>query len=332
LSAEHLHALEPEVKLDLGANDDEQSIGSLFVRLERVLLDRAPELVIVFGDSMAALTAALVTSRLHLALAHVEAGRRTFCKHAPEEVNRLVIDRVADLLLCSTSSDARHLAHEGRLTGVHVTGDVLLDALNQYLPIIQQHSTIFERIGLHPGLYLLAMLSRADTINTPAHWRAIISAFNAIREPIVVTSTLPAQLPLERLGLTLAPHILPIDLASYADRLMLESHARTIITDSADVQREAYLLSIPCITLGDLTDISEAVTAGWNRIIPAQLDHIIAAVRDFLPSIEHPPLFGDGHAAERIVAILNENPITFGQNYDRIPIMVAPSPAVVETN
>ncbi len=332
LFADYLNVPEPEVKLDLGPNDYEQSLGPLLARLERILQDRAPDLVLVYGDSSTALTAALVAARLRLALAHIEAGRRMFYKRALEEVNRLVIDRMADLLLCSTSGDARHLAHEGIVNGVHVSGDVLLDALNQYLPIAQKSSTIFTRIGLHPGMYLLALLNHADTIDHPMRGRAIISAFNAIREPIVLTSALRAQTSIERLGWPLAPHVLPIDLVSYADRLMLESNARAIVTDSPDVQREAYLLSIPCITLDDLTDVPETVAIGWNQLVPAQPDRIIAAVRAVAPTVDHPPLFGDGHAADRIVAILNERPIVFGQNYDWIPVTLAPSPPIIEKN
>jgi UDP-N-acetylglucosamine 2-epimerase len=126
---------------------------------------------------------------------------------------------------------------------------------------------------------------------------------------------------IERLGLSFAPHVLAIEPVGYLDMLALESNARSILTDSGGVQREAYFLSVPCITLRTETELIGTVQAGWNILVGAQTDRIIATVRDFLPPVDHPPLFGDGHAAERIVETLDTGGLEFGQNYDRIPVI-----------
>lgn len=316
---EHLNLPEPEVSLDIGPNECEHLSGSLLARLERALIERQPDLIVVHGDSYLTLAGALAASNLHIPLAHLEAGRRSFNKRLPEEMNRVVTDRLSDVLFCSTLTDVQHLSAEGITAGVHFSGDVMLDAAQHFLPLARQQSSIFTRLGLSPGVYLLAMFNRVDNIDNPVRLRGIISAFNAIREPIVLPTQPHTRAAIERLGLTLAPHVLLIDPLNYADRLTLASNARTIVTDSGDVQRDAYCLTIPCITLGDSTEWPETVAAGWNRLVSAQPDRIIATVRDFNPPSDRPPIFGDGHAAERIGAILKANPIAFGQNYDRVP-------------
>ena len=281
------------------------------------MLDTKPDAVIIRGDTNSTLVGALVASKLHIPLIHIEAGERSYNKGMPEEINRLVADRLADVLFCVTQTAVRHLAEEGIVRGVHFSGDVMLDALQQNLPVAQRESTILARVGLHPGYYLLATVHRAYNTDDPDNLRGIVAAFNAIREPIVFPVHPRTRSAIERLGLTFAPHVLAIEPVGYLDMLMLESNARAILTDSGGVQREAYFLSVPCITLRTETELIETVQTGWNTLVGTQTDRIMATVRDFLPPVEHPPLFGDGHAAERIV----ENLETSGLNSAKTTIV-----------
>jgi UDP-N-acetylglucosamine 2-epimerase len=315
---EHLQLPEPDIDLEVGSGSHGEQTGEMLARLERALLDVKPDAVIIRGDTNSTLVGALAASKLHIPLVHIEAGERSYNKRMPEEINRLVADRLSDLLFCVTQTAVRHLTEEGIVNGVHFSGDVMLDALQQNLPVARAESTILSRVGLPAGYYLLATVHRAANTDNPDNLRRIVSAFNAIREPIVFPVHPRTRAVIDQLELTFAPHVLAIEPVGYLDMLMLESNARAILTDSGGVQREAYFLSVPCITLREETELSETVQAGWNRLVGAQPDRIIETVRDFEPPAEHPLLFGNGHAADYIAATITGGSLEFGQNYDRV--------------
>ena len=327
---EHLQLPEPDLNLEVGSGSHAEQTGEMLARLEHALLDIKPDAVIIRGDTNSTLVGALTAAKLHIPLIHIEAGERSYNKRMPEEINRIVADRLSDLLFCVTQTAVRHLAEEGIVKGVHFSGDVMLDALRQNLPVAQAQSLILQRIGLPPGYYLLATVHRAANTDNADNLRNIVRAFNAIAEPIVFPVHPRTRAVIERLGLSFAPHVLAIEPVGYLDMLMLESNARAILTDSGGVQREAYFLSVPCITLRDETELAETVEAGWNCLVGARFDRILAAARDFIPPADHPPLFGEGQAAEHIVEVLSNTPLEFGVNYDRIP--VAPGPVPVEAS
>jgi UDP-N-acetylglucosamine 2-epimerase len=315
---EHLSLPEPDVNLEVGSGSHGEQTAEIVSRLEKTLIEQQPDLVIVRGDTNSTLAGALAASKLHIPLAHIEAGERSFNKHMPEEINRLVADRLSDALFCITHNAVRNLAEEGITHGVHYSGDVMLDALHQNLSVARQRSSILSRLHLSTDEYLLATVHRAGNTDNPDNLRSIVAAFNALREPIVFPVHPRTQAAIERLGLPFAPHVRAIEPVGYLDMLLLESHARAILTDSGGVQREAYFLSIPCITLREETEFVETVRAGWNRLVGADTDLIVTAAREFAPPVAHPPLFGDGRAADRIAEILTSNPVTFGQHYNRI--------------
>ena len=315
---EHIDLLEPEVKLDIGINPHGVTFGEMVNRLERTLLELHPDLVIVRGDSSASLAGALAAARNFIPLARLEAGVRGYNKRLPQELNRVLADRLADVLFCSTPLAAQRLAEEGIVSGVHCSGDVGLDIVQQHLPIARQRSSILQRIGLYPGYYLLAVIHSVAAALDSDYLQGVVKALNAIREPIVCPMSAQLRAVFDKHDLSLAPHVLAIDPLGYLDMLSLETHARTIITDDDNIQREAYHLAVPCITLCDNTEARETIDAGWNCLVGGQADRIVDAVRNFLPPIDHPPLFGDGHAVDHIVNVLTTQPIVYGQNYDRM--------------
>jgi UDP-N-acetylglucosamine 2-epimerase len=314
----HLALPEPDIKLDLAANGYQFALAQLLSRVERTLGERRPDIVLVGDGTTVALAATLVAARLHIPVARFEAGRRSFDKIAPDEINHLVSDRLADQLFCGTQSALVCLAQEGIVAGVHLSGAVLADAVRRYYQLALRESTILSRIGLSPKVYLVALIEHLELLGETGKVHDVVGALNAIREPVVLVGfedTPPA--PGGR-ALTTAAHVLPVSLVEYVDWLTLAGNARAIITDSSEVQREAYLLGVPCITLSEETDLPETRLTGWNELVGTHPDRIIAAVRDFLPPVERPPVFGDGHAVERIGEILATQPIEFGGNYTRV--------------
>ncbi|MBI5566865.1 MAG: UDP-N-acetylglucosamine 2-epimerase [Chloroflexi bacterium] len=323
---EHLGISQPDVNLDINVADWDRAFPGLLMRLERTLIERQPDLVIVRGGDSPALAGAVAAARLQLPLVHIDGGRRAYSKRGPEEINRLVADRLADWVFCSSVMAQQRLAAEGMCDGVVVSGDVLLDVTLRYLPLARLHSTVLARIGLPTGVYLLAMLGRADIVDDPVRLRDLIRAFNAIREPVVMPCGPHLQQALDQVGVTLANHILPIEPVGYLDQLQLIKESRAVLTDLDEIQREAYGLSIPCFTVRDTTESPETVDAGWNRLVGTRPDQIVNTVGNFQPPLDHPAIFGDGHAAERIVAVLNDHPIEFGHNYGRAPLSLLSLP------
>jgi UDP-N-acetylglucosamine 2-epimerase len=321
---EHLDLAEPEVNLELGVGTSSVSLGVLLARVERVLLDLRPDLVIVRGNSPTALAGALAAARQSIPVARLDAGVRAYHKRLPEELNNVLADRLADVLFCNTRAAVLRLAEEGIVSGVHFTGDIALDTVEHYRPLARLHSTILQRVGLYRGYYVLAVVQHIDQAAHPDYLFNLVKAFNSIREPIIFPLSAQARVALAQINLTLAPHVLPIDPIGYLDMLSLVEHARAIVTDVDRLQREAYCLAVPCITVCDETEVGETVDVGWNRLVGDETDRITEAVRDFLPPIDHPPLFGHGDAAEQITEVLSAQPIVFGQNYDRVAMAFDP--------
>ncbi len=309
---------EPDIKLDLTPSAYQFALAQLLTRLERTLAERRPDMVLVGDGTTVALAATLAAARLHIPVVRFEAGRRSFDKLAPGEINHLVSDRLADQLFCGTEAALARLAQEGIVAGVHLSGAVQADAVRRYYPLALRQSSILSRIGLPPNVYVVALIEHLQLVDGTGQLHGVVGALNAIREPIVLASfedTPPAS---GVRDLTTTAHVLPVSLVEYVDWLTLAGSARAIITDSSEVQREAYLLGVPCITLSDETEMPETRMAGWNELVGTYPDRIIAAVRDFVPPLERPPVFGDGYAVERIGEVLATQSVEFGGNYTRV--------------
>ncbi len=303
----------PDYNLEVGSGSHGRQTGEILMRLEDVLLAEKPDLVIVRGDTNSTVAGALAASKLHIPGAHIEAGERSFDRSMPEEINRLVADTVADLHFCASRTAVEHLAAEGIHNSAYWTGDVMLDAMLNNLPIARGKSNILSTLGLKAGSYALATIHRAGTTDDPRRLREVIEAFNRVDETIVFPAHPRTRKALEALGVTFKSHVRIIDPVGYFDMLVLEENARLIATDSGGVQREAYNLNIPCLTLRDETEWVETVGSGWNRLVGTSPDAILAAWHTFAPPADHPSIFGDGHAAEHIVEIIASGPIYFGR-------------------
>ncbi len=291
----------PDYNLEIGSGSHGAQTARMLEGIESVLLREQPDIVFVRGDTNSTLAGALAAAKLGMPVAHIEAGERSYDRSMPEETNRVVTDHVSDLLLCSSRISVDRLAAEGIRDPVHFVGDVMHDTLLHSLPLARAASTILETLGLPRGGYALVTIHRAANTDDPARLAALVAALNAVQETIVLPVHPRTRLALQQCGAAAETHIRLIDPAPYFDMLVLEENARLIATDSGGVQREAYMLGIPCLTLRESTEWMETVTAGWNRLVGVDRTAILAHWHSFRPAGVRPPLFGDGHAAERIV-------------------------------
>jgi len=225
----------------------------------------------------------------------------------PEEINRVVTDRLSTLLLCPTNTAITNLAKEGITKGAHLVGDVMHDALCEHMGIAERSSTILEQLKVRPKEYFLATVHRAENTDWPENLRKIVSAFVELAESgeMVVFPVHPrTRKQLDTLGMHDCFNLLMIDPVSYLDMLVLEKHAKAILTDSGGVQKEAYWFGVPCVTLRDETEWVETVEEGWNTLAGTDAERIADAVKSASRSLGPRNLYDDGRAAERVVGVL----------------------------
>ena len=307
----------PDCNLEVGSESHGRQTAEILIRLEEVLLREKPDLVIVRGDTNSTLAGALVASKMHIPTAHIEAGERSFDRRMPEEINRLVADCVADVHFCASRTAVKRLAAEGITGSVHWVGDVMLDALLQNRPIAHRNSDIMTWLDLQPQTYALVTVHRAGNTDNPARLQQIVTALNSVPETVVFPAHPRTQKALTQLDARFASHVRLIEPVSYFDMMVLEDNARLIATDSGGVQREAYFLGIPCLTLRDETEWVETVEVGWNKLVGVAPERVFDAWINFAPPVERPPIFGDGMAAQHIAQILQDDSAAFGSPCSR---------------
>ena len=297
----------PVPDYNLGASSASQirQVADIMLTLEEVLLKEKPDLVIVRGDTNSTLASSLVTSKLNIPFAHIEAGERSFNRHMPEEINRLVTDRLADLHFCVSQAAKQNLAAEGISDSVYWVGDVMLDALLYAQPIARARSGILGKLHIESQHFGLATIHRAGNTDAPDRLRRILTAFNQVSETIILPVHPRTRKALSRLNFHLKDHIHIIEPVGYFDMLTLEENARLIATDSGGVQREAYYLGVPCLTLRDESEWGETIETGWNKLVGVDQKLILDNWFNFIPPTDHPPIYGDGTTAERIASIIN---------------------------
>ena len=293
----------PKHRLEAGSGSHAQQTARMLPGIEAAVVEERPDLVLVYGDTNSTLAGALAASKLRVPVAHVEAGLRSFDRTMPEELNRVLVDRVSSLLFAPSQTAVANLQNEGIVQGVHEVGDVMLDANLRLAPIARQRSQALELDGVESGGYVLVTVHREANTKEPALGR-IVEALNAIEEPVVFPLHPRTAGAMESHGLRLAGHVPPRPPAGYLDFAALASQARVILTDSGGVQKEAYWYEVPCVTLRENTEWVETVEAGWNHLAGTDPTAIEQAVADAAPGSTHPPLYGDGHAADLIADVL----------------------------
>jgi UDP-GlcNAc3NAcA epimerase len=296
----------PDYHLGIGSGTHGEQTGRMLPALEQVLVREKPTIVLVYGDTNSTLAGALAAAKLNVPVAHVEAGCRSYDRTMPEEVNRVLTDHVAALLFCPTARAVAQLADEGVTRGVHHVGDVMLDLLRQRLPHIEARSRVVEELQLAPRGYVAVTIHRAANTDQSDRLASILEALEAIAEPVVFPVHPRTRQAIAARSASLAPHVRLIDPLGYDDMVALMRHARMVLTDSGGVQKEALYVGTPCLTLRETTEWPETIEAGWNRLVGADRDAIVAAVRSFTPGgVPDTRAFGEGRAAVRIAELLD---------------------------
>jgi UDP-GlcNAc3NAcA epimerase len=307
---DQLEVPRPKYNLAVGSGSHGAMTGKMLGAVEQIIVDEAPDWLLVYGDTNSTLAGALAAAKLHVPVCHVEAGLRSFDKRMPEEVNRILTDHVSELLLCPTRTAVSNLKNEGVTRGVHHVGDVMYDAALMFTKVAESPEHVLARYGLEPKRFRLATVHRAENTDDPQRLEGILSALASLAEP-----SCPVLLPLHpRTRATLKSRGLLalvernaalrlVEPVPFLDMIVLEKQAQLILTDSGGVQKEAYFHRVPCVTLRDDTEWVETIEAGWNQLVGADRARIEAAVLSAAPGrpIDE---YGDGDAAAKVVALL----------------------------
>jgi UDP-N-acetylglucosamine 2-epimerase len=294
----------PDHHLGVGSGPHGAQTAAMLERIEAVLEVETPERVVIFGDTNSTLAGALAAAKRGVPVAHVEAGLRSYVRSMPEEINRVVADHVSSYLFAPTQTAVDNLSREGITAGVTLTGDIMYDALLAMAPVAAERSRALRTAGVRPGEYALATVHRAANTDDAARLRAIIDGLGRAGGPVVLPLHPRTRAAMASAGVMPPEGVRIIDPVGYMDMLALQQGARVVLTDSGGVQKEAYLLGVPCVTLRDETEWPETLARGWNVLAGADPARIAEAASRARPTGTPPAAFGDGHAAVRMVAAL----------------------------
>ena len=306
---EELEIPKPDINLGVGSGPHGQQTGEMLIHIEKVLLAEKPDWLMVYGDTNSTLAGALAAVKLHIPVAHVEAGLRSFNKTMPEEHNRVLTDHCSHYLYCPTVTSVSNLEKEGLNQGIFLVGDVMHDSVIFNMKLAEEKSTILGTLKITPKEYGLATVHRAENTDDMTKINSIFQALNRVSKdcaPVIVPLHPRTRKQIESSGLEF-PDLSIINPVSYLDMLSLEKNAKFILTDSGGVQKEAYWLKTPCITMRDETEWIETTNSGWNILSGANTDRIYHCVTSFTIPKEHPNAFGNGQAAESIVSIMTQD-------------------------
>lgn len=310
----------PDHNLGVGSGHHGFQTAEMLKGIENLLISEKPDWVLVYGDTNSTLAGALAASKLHIPLAHVEAGLRSFNRRMPEEINRVLTDHISSLLFCPTETAVNNLALEGIKDGVQLVGDVMHDSLMQGKERAKDCSKILELLGLRDRGYLLATMHRAENTDDPAKLKSIMSALAKLSEaePIIFPLHPRTRHALEALGFKISTPPLVngawsvgrgvitfIPPLGYLDMVRLSASSRIILTDSGGLQKEACWLEVPCVTLREETEWVETVQKGWNVLAGSSTGRILSAVMSWGQNCRRDPLPASSSASEKIVRTLN---------------------------
>jgi UDP-GlcNAc3NAcA epimerase len=298
----------PDRELGIAGSSNSSQTARMLSALEPLLEEVAPQAVLVYGDTNSTLAGALAAAQAGIAVVHVEAGMRSFDRSMPEELNRVLTDHVADLLLCSSETAVANLRAESVPGEAVVVGDVMVDVALRRQPSARGEAEIPRSHGLEVDGYLLATAHRAGNVDDPERLAALVELLAALPAPVLLPLHPRTAARLDQHGLRDALHAIPglvvTEPLGYLEFSALLCQARAVVTDSGGVQKEAYLAGVPCVTLRASTEWVETVQVGWNTLVDLDAGAALAAL-ERQPPAERPALYGDGRAAERCVEAID---------------------------
>lgn len=306
---EELNIPEPDYYLGVGSGSHGCQTGEMLRKIEEILLSEKPDLVLTYGDTNSTLAGALAASKLGIKNAHIESGLRSFDRSMPEEINRILTDHCSNILFCPTQNAVDNLKREGITENVFLTGDVMVDSLLFNKEIAEARSSILSDLNLKSKDYLVATIHRASNTDNKENLQNIVEAFQELNENVVFPVHPRTEKLLKNYGLydSLNSSVILTEPLGFLDFIKLMNHAKMILTDSGGVQKEAYILQVPCVTLRDNTEWVETIEDGWNVLVGCNKNNIVKAVKEF-NSLEnaHRNRYGNGSASTEIASIIEK--------------------------
>lgn len=299
---DELNIPKPDYHLNVGSSSHGKQTAAMLDGIEQIIIDEKPDYLMVYGDTNSTLAGAIAAAKLHIPVVHVEAGLRSFNKRMPEEVNRIMTDHISEYLFCPTDTAVRNLHNENIHEKVINVGDVMFDAVSYNRELSDEKSDILNKLGLEKGSYYLITIHRAENTDNEANIKNILSAFSQIEGKKVWPIHPRTKHILSNMGIDLAtiPGLQVIDPVGYLDILALEGNAQKILTDSGGMQKEAYFLQIPCVTLREQTEWVETLEDNANILVGTDVHKIVDAIqKNVTPSYKD--YFGNGFASKKIL-------------------------------
>ncbi|MCZ4493034.1 MAG: hypothetical protein JWP53_1965 [Conexibacter sp.] len=309
---EELHVPRPERQLHIAGGTNTDQTARMLAELGPLLAGERPDVVLVYGDTNSTVAGGLAAAQAQVPVVHVEAGMRSFDRRMPEELNRVLTDHLSDLMLCPSQTAMDNLARESLAGGSVLVGDVMVDVALLFQPRAKLDLHPLRDAGVVPGEYVLATSHRAGNVDVPERLRKLVDLLMAVEEPVVFPLHPRTGARLDAAGwldeLHEADHIRLAPPLGYMAFTSLLTNARSVLTDSGGVQKEAYFAGVPCVTMRDTTEWVETVETGWNVLVDLDRAAALSALHRSVPE-ERPELYGDGRAGERVVAAIDT---TFG--------------------
>lgn len=296
----------PDYNLGIGSCPHGEQTGKMLIEIEKILFSEKPQLVLLYGDTNSTIAGALAASKLGIYVAHVEAGLRSFDRSMPEEINRVLTDHISDILFCPTQVAVSNLKNEGITTGIYLVGDVMQDGLAMYSAIAEKSSNILKKLKLNINDYFVVTIHRPGNTDNKENLRNIIEALERLGIKIVFPVHPRTEKYLKEYGFweNMPPNVIVTKPLGYLDMLHLMNNANKILTDSGGIQKEAYMLGKPCVTLRKNTEWTETVDAGWNVLVGANTEKIVDAANSFKVPNKRIPFYGE-NVCEKIAKIIN---------------------------
>lgn len=306
---EELGIPEPEYNLGVGSDSHGRQTAAMIEGIEEIIEVEEPDVVLLYGDTNSTLAGAIAGAKINPLVAHVEAGLRSYNREMPEEINRVLTDHASDLLFPPSESAADTLRQEGITEGVHMVGDVMYDAILWARDVAVTESDVLERVGIEEGEYILSTVHRASNTDDPDRLESIVEGLSNGPLPVVLPVHPRTENQLREYGLweRATSELEVIDPVGYLDFVRLIDGSERVATDSGGVQKEAFYLDTPCVTMRDETEWLETVESGWNVLTGADREQIVTELRSNHRLDEKPTPYGDGTAGEAVMSVLTEH-------------------------
>ena len=299
---EELNIPLPDYNLNIGGGSHGQNTGRMIEKIEEVLINEKPKCVLVYGDTDTTLAGAIAAIKLHIPIAHVEAGLRSFNKNMPEEINRILTDQISEVLFTPSKIATNNLINEGiSKFRINQVGDIMYDAVKYYSSNISNRNILKNKFNLNPKEYYLATLHRPINVDEKETILEIINGFKKSNYNVVWPLHPRTQKKLNDYNIQIPKNISILPPLGYLDMLLLEKNAKCIITDSGGVQKEAFFQGVPCITIRNETEWVELVELGANKLIKVNSDIIATTLSEFNPTFVTNNVYGDGNTAQKII-------------------------------